>query len=154
MFSCFRISSIKVNAPLVLYLGLRGRGRKAILSWATIKYLRYIDESKSKIAIVSHQFCPPRLVLPVGGRVREERELGVKVTGLTLINNNFETYKQKFTNPEVFLNFNRINGLCYESFPPQTDYTTTSSPMIKKKKTFLKSFYTSFSESGLDKINC
>ena len=97
MFSCFSISSIKVNAPLVLYLGLRGQERKAILSCATITYLRYIDESKSKTAIVSHQFCPPRLVLPVGGRVRGwgggGGGLGVKVTGLTLINNNFETYQ-------------------------------------------------------------
>ena len=102
----------------------------------TITYLRYIDESKSKTAIASHQFCPPRLVLPVGGRVRGwggGGGLGAKVTGLTLINNNFETYKQKFTNPEVFLNFNRINSLYYESFPLKIDYTTTSFPMIKKE---------------------
>ena len=26
----------------------------------------------------------------------------------------FETYKQKFTNTEVFLNFKRINSLYYE----------------------------------------
>ena len=51
---------------------------------------------------MSHQFCPPRLVLPVGGRVRGREEggwlgwgrMGVKVTGLTLIINNFEANKQ------------------------------------------------------------
>ena len=119
-----------------------------------MKYLRYIDESKSKIAIVSHQFCRPRLVLPVKGRVGGGGEGRCQSNRADLINKNFETYNQKFTNPEVFLNFNRINGLYYESFPLKIDYTTTSFLMIKKKKTFLESFYTSFSESGLDKINC
>ena len=100
MFSCFRTSPIKHT---ITTYALESGGRKAILSWETIKYLlRYIDESKSKTLIMSHQFCPPRLVLPVGGRVRGWRGgggwvewggLGVQVTGLTLIINNFETNK-------------------------------------------------------------
>ena len=68
MFSCFRTSPIKHT---ITTYALESGGRKAILSWETIKYLlRYIDESKSKTVIMSHQFCPPRLVLQVGGRVR------------------------------------------------------------------------------------
>ena len=62
---------------------------------------------------MSHPCCPPRLVLPVGGRVGGGGEgggrLGVKVTGLTL-----KRINKKFTNTEVFLNFKRINSLYYE----------------------------------------
>ena len=40
MFSCFRTSPIKHT---ITTLALEGGGRKAILSWATFKYLRYVD---------------------------------------------------------------------------------------------------------------
>ena len=64
-----------------------------------------MDESKSKTAIVSHRFCPTRLVLQSwaegegvggggGGGWLGWGRMGVKVTGLTLIINNFETNKQ------------------------------------------------------------
>ena len=37
----------------------------------------------------------------------------IKVPGLTLIIHNFETNKQNFTIPDIFLKFNRINSLLY-----------------------------------------
>ena len=60
---------------------------------------------------MSHQFCPPRLVLPVGGRVRGWEEggwlgwgrMGVKVIGLTLIIGNFEANKQNLPTQKFFL---------------------------------------------------
>ena len=89
MFS-FRISSIKRT----ISSKVKGGKRYPKLS---DNQVFTVDESKYKTAIVSHQCCPPRLVLPVGGRVGGERggRLGVKVTGLTLkrINKNLPTQK-------------------------------------------------------------
>ena len=90
MFS-FRISSIKRT----ISSKVKGGKRYPKLS---DNQVFTVDESKYKTAIVSHQCCPPRLVLPVGGRVGGGRgggRLGVKVTGLTLkrINKNLPTQK-------------------------------------------------------------
>ena len=95
MFS-FRISSIKRT----ISSKVKGGKRYPKLS---DNQVFTVDESKYKTAIVSHQCCPPRLVLPVGGRVRGWEEggwlgwgrMGVKVTGLTLkrINKNLPTQK-------------------------------------------------------------
>ena len=89
MFS-FRISSIKRT----ISSKVKGGKRYPKLS---DNQVFTVDESKYKTAIVSHQCCPPRLVLPVGGRVggRGGGRLGVKVTGLTLkrINKNLPTQK-------------------------------------------------------------
>ena len=103
MFS-FRISSIKRT----ISSKVKGGKRYPKLS---DNQVFTVDESKYKTAIVSHQCCPPRLVLPVGGRVGGERggEVGCQSNRA-----DFETYKQKFTNTEVFLNFKRINSLYYE----------------------------------------
>ena len=88
MFS-FRISSIKRT----ISSKVKGGKRYPKLS---DNQVFTVDESKYKTAIVSHQYCPPRLVLPVGGRVGGRGGgLGVKVTGLTLkrINKNLPTQK-------------------------------------------------------------
>ena len=90
MFS-FRISSIKRT----ISSKVKGGKRYPKLS---DNQVFTVDESKYKTAIVSHQCCPPRLVLPVGGRVGGGEgggRLGVKVTGLTLkrINKNLPTQK-------------------------------------------------------------
>ena len=92
MFS-FRISSIKRT----ISSKVKGGKRYPKLS---DNQVFTVDESKYKTAIVSHQCCPPRLVLPVGGRVgggggEGRGGLGVKVTGLTLkrINKNLPTQK-------------------------------------------------------------
>ena len=61
MFS-FRISSIKRT----ISSKVKGGKRYPKLS---DNQVFTVDESKYKTAIVSHQCCPPRLVLPVGGRV-------------------------------------------------------------------------------------
>ena len=107
-----------------------------------------------------HQFCSPCLVLPVGGRASRGRASrgwgggwrGVnKVPGLTLIVQNLEMNKQKFTNPAIFLKFNRINSLL--SFSLKIDVSTTTSFSIIKKKVY-KAFFISFSENGFDKRSC
>ena len=91
MFS-FRISSIKRT----ISSKVKGGKRYPKLS---DNQVFTVDESKYKTAIVSHQCCPPRLVLPVGGRVGGGGEgggrLGVKVSRLTLkrINKNLPTQK-------------------------------------------------------------
>ena len=92
MFS-FRISSIKRT----ISSKVKGGKRYPKLS---DNQVFTVDESKYKTAIVSHQCCPPRLVLPVGGRVggggkRGVGRLGVKVSRLTLkrINKNLPTQK-------------------------------------------------------------
>ena len=105
MFS-FRISSIKRT----ISSKVKGGKRYPKLS---DNQVFTVDESKYKTAIVSHQCCPPRLVLPVGGRVGGGEEGGGEV-GCQSKPADFETYKQKFTNTEVFLNFKRINSLYYE----------------------------------------
>ena len=61
MFS-FRISSIKRT----ISSKVKGGKRYPKLS---DNQVFTVDESKYKTAIVSHQCCPSRLVLPVGGRV-------------------------------------------------------------------------------------
>ena len=61
MFS-FRISSIKRT----ISSKVKGGKRYPKLS---DNQVFTVDESKYKTAIVSHQCCPPRLVLPVGGGV-------------------------------------------------------------------------------------
>ena len=104
MFS-FRISSIKRT----ISSKVKGGKRYPKLS---DNQVFTVDESKYKTAIVSHQCCPPRLVLPVGGRVGGGR--GAGEVGCQSKPADFETYKQKFTNTEVFLNFKRINSLYYE----------------------------------------
>ena len=103
MFS-FRISSIKRT----ISSKVKGGKRYPKLS---DNQVFTVDESKYKTAIVSHQYCPPRLVLPVRGRVGGGEGGGV---GCQSNRADFETYKQKFTNTEVFLNFKRINSLYYE----------------------------------------
>ena len=105
MFS-FRISSIKRT----ISSKVKGGKRYPKLS---DNQVFTVDESKYKTAIVSHQCCPPRLVLPVEGRVGAGGEGGGEV-GCQSKPADFETYKQKFTNTEVFLNFKRINSLYYE----------------------------------------
>ena len=90
MFS-FRISSIKRT----ISSKVKGGKRYPKLS---DNQVFTVDESKYKTAIVSHQCCPPRLVLPVGGRVgggEGRGRLGVKVSRLTLkrINKNLPTQK-------------------------------------------------------------
>ena len=68
MFSCFRTSPIK---DTITTLALVDGWRKAILSWATVKYSRYIDgRVKVENSDCVTSVCLPRLVLPVGGRVR------------------------------------------------------------------------------------
>ena len=65
---------------------------------------------------MSHQVCPPCLVLPVRGRAWEsggEGGGGGNVPGLTLIIHNFQTNKQNSTNPDIFVKFDRINSLLY-----------------------------------------
>ena len=104
MFS-YRISSIKRT----ISSKVKGGKRYPKLS---DNQVFTVDESKYKTAIVSHQCCPPRLVLPVGGRVGGGR--GGGEVGCQSNRADFETYKQKFTNTEVFLNFKRINSLYYE----------------------------------------
>ena len=90
-----------------------------------------------------HQFCSPCLVLPVGGKASrggggEGGWRGVnKVPGLTLIVHNLKMNKQKFTNPAIFLKFNRINSLL--SFSLKIDVSTTTSFSIIKKR-FTKLF--------------
>ena len=105
-----------------------------------------------------HQFCSPCLVLPVGGRASKGRGEGGggwrevnKVPGLTLIVHNLKMNKQKFTNPAIFLKFNRIDSLL--SFSLKIDVSTTTSFSIIKKKVY-KAFFTSFSENGFDKRSC
>ena len=68
MFS-FRISSIKRT----ISSKVKGGKRYPKLS---DNQVFTVDESKYKTAIVSHQSCPPRLVLPVGGRVGGGGERG------------------------------------------------------------------------------
>ena len=102
-----------------------------------------------------HQFCSPCLVLPVGGRASGGGGGGWrgvnKVPGLTLIVHNLKMNKQKFTNPAIFLKFNRINSLL--PFSLKIDVSTTTSFSIIKKKVY-KAFFTSFSENGFDKRSC
>ena len=105
MFS-FRISSIKRS----ISSKVKGGKRYPKLS---DNQVFTVDESKYKTAIVSHQCCPPCLVLPVGERVGGGKGGGGEV-GCQRNRADFETYKQKFTNTEVFLNFKRINSLYYE----------------------------------------
>ena len=87
----------------------------------------------TKTAVVSHQFCYPCLVLPVWERASGGGGGVNKVPGLTFIVNNLEMNKQKFTNPAIFLKFNRIN--CLLSFPLRIDVSTTTSFSIMKKRT-------------------
>ena len=81
--------------------------------WPTLDNLMEVIIRAIKFEIACVRFLSDVFVTVAAVAAEAPGALLIKAPGLTLIIHNFETNKQNFTIPDIFLKFNRINSLLY-----------------------------------------